>query len=243
MNEQALEGKEQSVDNRIRVFLGIPHTGTLAAALVTNILAMMNDPHYRVLYYPIGHRRPVDAARNEIVDLFLQSDCEYLLMIDADMADDTDYQTQPRFLELAKLGKDIIGALGLMWKDEEGVIPNILDYDEKEEGLKIKRTFVIGDIVEADAIGSGVMMIHRRVLEKLDPPYFKYVYDDKGMLALGQDFFFCQKAKEAGFRIYTYTGILTSHYQNINLLDIFKRQFNLSPQSQAPANPNIRKLK
>jgi GT2 family glycosyltransferase len=86
-------------------------------------------------------------------------------------------------------------------------------------------------------------MIRRRVFEKLDPPYFKYVYDEMGKLKLGQDFYFCQKAREAGFRIYVHTGILTSHYQNIDLLKLFKRRFGLQAKGAPPANANIRRIK
>ena len=243
MRDYAFMSNRPGADNRPRIMFAMPHTGTMCVNLTFNLLAMMFHPNYRVLWQPLGFRRPVDAARNEIVELFLQSDCEYLLMIDADMSDDPDYLTAPRFLDLASYDKDIIGPIMLMYKDED-VVPIVLVYDEKAEGLKVMKSFILGQVLECDAIGSGVMMIKRRVLEKLEPPYFKYLMDEKtGKLKLGQDFYFCQKAREAGFHVYTHTGIMTTHYQTLDLLPLFKQKVGLVAEPKSAANTIARKIK
>ena len=142
---------------------------------------------------------------------------------------------------LSSYDKDIIGAVGLMSKESE-IMPVILDWDEKEQGFKAVKTFVFGELLECDAIGTGVIMIKRKVFETIEPPYFKYTYDEDGLLELGQDFYFCQKAQRAGFKIYAHTGMLTSHYQTVDLLPIFKRFAGLTP-SAGVARSNVKKIK
>lgn len=230
-------------DLRTHIMLAIPHMGQICTNLVYNIILMMSDPSYKVLYQPLRFRNRLDVARNEITELFLQSQCEYLLMINGDMSDDPDHLTQPRFLQMATYGKDIVGALGLMWKDQD-VLPTLFYYDEKAEGFKVMKQIVVGDLVECDATGSGVVMIHRRVLEKIEPPYFKDVLGKSGKLELGQDFYFCEKARKAGFRIFVHTAIMTSHFQSIDLLDVFKKKIGITAKDdESRVTGNIRRIK
>ena len=69
-----------------------------------------------------------------------------------------------------------------------------------------------GQMVEADVVGAGALLIHRRVLERLPDPWFKFTYEgrdnDEGV---SEDFYFCKKAKEAGFTIIVDTAVQCPH--------------------------------
>lgn len=214
---------------RPRIYIGIPHTGTMTIELGMNLLQWVNSGKYDIFIYPLGHRRPVDAARNEIVEHFLSKpEYEFLFMIDADM-----YGSE-ELLDMCKLDVDIVAALMFMWKNGE-VIPLVLK--QVEDGYKAFQEFRMNSMIEVDATGTGAMMIKRHVLEAMKPPYFKYTYTDAGLLELGQDYYFCAKARAAGHIINVHTGFVSHHYQRIDLKDVFSAK--LAAQRKQPIDLDI----
>lgn len=55
-------------------------------------------------------------------------------------------------------------------------------------------------IQEVDKLGFGVTLISRAVFLKIPKPWFATPFDGKGFI--GEDIFFCKKAREAGYTIY-----------------------------------------
>ena len=77
-------------------------------------------------------------------------------------------------------------------------------------GHEVVRSWTTGDIVEVDVIGMGFTLIHREVFEAIEPPYFYYEHGRKEG-GVSEDFYFCEKAREAGFKIAVHTGVLCKH--------------------------------
>lgn len=206
-----------SNSKRPKIFIAIPNTGTISTGLFLNCLFWGAGSPYPIKIYPPENLRPVSCARNFIIQAFLKDpgNYDYLLMIDADMS------VPRQVLDLCQFEKAIVSAFCLIYKDND-IIPTVLE--SAEGGVKVKQSFPLGELIEVDSTGSGVLMIHRKVFETLDPPYFKYEVDENGILSLGQDFYFCRKAKEAGFPIYVHTGMFTSHWKTVDLLPIFMKQ-------------------
>ena len=65
------------------------------------------------------------------------------------------------------------------------------------------------DLLEVDGCGGGCLLIHRRVFEAMEPPYFQC---NPGTF-IGEDFYFCRKAQAAGFKVYVDPGIICGHKQ------------------------------
>lgn len=65
------------------------------------------------------------------------------------------------------------------------------------------------DLIECDGVGGGCLLIHRRVFEAIEKPWFKC---NPGTF-IGEDFYFCRKAQAAGFKIYLDPGIICGHKQ------------------------------
>jgi len=65
------------------------------------------------------------------------------------------------------------------------------------------------DLIERDGVGGGCLLIHRRVLEAIGDPWFECANN----LHMGEDFDFCRKAQEKGFKIYADPGVLCGHEQ------------------------------
>jgi GT2 family glycosyltransferase len=84
--------------------------------------------------------------------------------------------------------------------------------------------FDIGSRIEcqglkaADLVGSGCMMIRRRVLDAVEKPFFRLVTDEAvTRLVDTEDFYFCRKAAKAGFSIYLDTDMPCGHVKQMNL--------------------------
>ena len=63
------------------------------------------------------------------------------------------------------------------------------------------------DLMKCDACGMHFTLIRKDVLETIKPPYFVMM----GKSGAGEDFYFCKKAREAGFDIYTDKSVQTGH--------------------------------
>mgnify|MGYP001617290001 CR=1 FL=1 len=190
------------------LFIAVPNMGKIASELVRDLLLWRHKyPDLPVMF--MSYQNPVVYARNLIIKEFLKTKGQYLMMIDAD-------QTVPlSFLEMSDFEFDIISPKINIIKQFE-LIPMILEKkDNGEYGLI--QDYSKGGIVEVDAVGSGCMMIKRAILETMPPPWFEYRFDETGDMPIGNDFLFCQKAKELGYKIWVHTGIVSSHFREIDL--------------------------
>jgi len=61
-------------------------------------------------------------------------------------------------------------------------------------------------LVEIDGCGMHFCLIRRDVLEKIGYPWFQCITPNAG-----EDFYFCRKVQEAGFKIYADFGVYTGH--------------------------------
>jgi len=213
------------------IFVGLPNMGNLRTELVMNTWNWLSSDYPLEIYPPINVR-PIPAARNLITKKFLESGRDFLLMIDADMS------IAGNIFDLATLNLDVVGAFAVMMKDD-GPMASIMQ--KTDEGYQVIQEVRANSVVEVAATGTGVIMIARRVLEKLDPPYFEYTLTEEGLLELGQDFYFCEKVKAAGFKIYVHTGIISSHYVTTDLTRVFELKNQLiRTQKQVVCEENIK---
>jgi len=63
------------------------------------------------------------------------------------------------------------------------------------------------DLIECDGIGGGCILVHRRVLDAIEPPWFQY---NPGTY-IGEDFYFSRKVQAAGFKIFVDPGVICGH--------------------------------
>lgn len=178
------------------IFVAIPNTGTLRTELVEWLMIHNIKP-----YMP--QAKPHDHCRNIIVDEFLKTDCEYLLMIDSDVV------PQDNVLEMVNNNVDVCSAyVRTNYKGEfipVGMTKNKNGYHHNFKHSKPK-------LHRVDAVGTGCVLIKRKVFENMAKPYFKFVYKD-GILTNGEDFDFCERINNVYFdarykcKHYTTVGI------------------------------------
>jgi cellulose synthase/poly-beta-1,6-N-acetylglucosamine synthase-like glycosyltransferase len=131
--------------------------------------------------------------RNSLVRTAVEEKCDYILFIDADMR-----FPKTTLERLLAHKKDIIGVNATtrmmppkptarnIQINEDGSVDWLEVLSNKEKGIS-----------KVDAIGCGVMLIKTSCLKNIPQPYFYFEQLLKGKL-LGEDIYFCIKAKDAG---------------------------------------------
>jgi hypothetical protein len=161
---------------------------------------------------------PIASNRNEIVKRFksFQPRQDFLMMLDDDVM-----PIEGNPFEYAHADKDIIGfpakvrQLGreLNWvayiKSPTEDAYCSVDFGKIDDTVRL---------LHVDVVGTGAILIHRRVLEAIKAP-FMYEFDEDGVSIVGQDFGFCRKAKAAGFEIYVAPQVWCEHFKEFGLLD------------------------
>ena len=151
--------------------------------------------------------------RNRLAKRFLEhKDYEWLFFWDTDVAV-KDYEFIDKLLETSqKLGAKVVSGCYRL-KSNEDKYPITVDMTE-ENGVKYFKNLTSQELkepMEVRTTATGLMLIHRSVLEKVETPWFTVIdYPTIGDI-LPDDFYFCLKAKDAGFKIAIDPRIATWH--------------------------------
>ena len=131
--------------------------------------------------------------RNSLVHTAVIEKCDYILFIDADMR-----FPKTTLERLLAHKKDIIGvnATTRMMPPKPTARNIQINEDGSVDWLEVLSNKEKG-IGKVDAIGCGVMLIKTSCLKDIPQPYFYFEQLLKGKL-LGEDIYFCIKAKDAG---------------------------------------------
>lgn len=190
--------------------------------LVMAWMRILQDPRFETrLSFPV--HRPFENALHHAVVEFLAGDAEWFLNIDSDQ-----WPTLNP-LELTALDYDVIGISTPVYHCESSKPGErcyyLNGYREVPHGYQEFRPQE--GIQEVDSVGTGCILIHRRVLEdpvmRLAP--FSRTTDEFGRVEYGNDMNFCRRAKGRGFRIWCDFRSPCEHMVEIPLLEAI-RAFN-----------------
>jgi glycosyltransferase involved in cell wall biosynthesis len=154
-----------------------------------------NTEHQVNLYTSMGTL--IFDQRNNMVESALEEGADYVLFIDADMRFPKD--TLER---LIAHGKGIIGVNATTRSSPVKATAKTLEIDKdgtcnwKQISSKNKT-----GIQQADGIGCGVMLINKETLNAIPKPWFFFELLPENKL-LGEDIYFCIKAKDVGIDTY-----------------------------------------
>jgi hypothetical protein len=211
------EAKQTVLAGR-KLFIGIPaYDGKINIKLAYNIAALMPKALQFGVSVKLGDVSGcsiITMARNQLVHEFLKTDATELLFIDSDViatADDV-------LRLMAQSGdKDITaGAYPRRSKDKNFFAD--LYFDENKD-LEFD-----GSLMRLERVGTGFMLIQRHVIEAMVAAHPEWFYDFKGEQVcgvfdfqnrdgryLGEDYLFCDRAREHGFKIHIDVDISLPH--------------------------------
>jgi len=211
------------------ITVGIPSTGMIPYDSFMSFLNLQGASKLPKLMVGIAGSQ-VHKARNQIVE---KMQGEWLMFIDSDMVFQGDVIDK-----LIAHNKDIVSALAFMKRPPFD--PCI--FDKLSDGQYLsKRNFPENQLIEVDAVGMACTLIKKKVLKKLKAPHFENIKVGKSLL--GEDVSFCQKAKEAGFKVYCDTSVLVGHLETMPIGIGQFRQFAQMRDAQSqtqirPATPD-----
>lgn len=191
-----------------KVLVSILNQGHVRSELCSAIKVIENDPRYEVtLIYSC--LKPSENNRNYTAQLGRNYD--FFLTID----DDVVPLKNP--LDLIEMNLDIVACATPQWNLTDPNYPlYFVGMDRVEGGYKEHKKKQ--GLQEVDAVGSGCLLIAKRVLEAIEEPFVRKWKD--GFAITGLDFYFCEKAKEKGFKVYCHYGYLCDHYKELSLLSV-----------------------
>jgi glycosyltransferase involved in cell wall biosynthesis len=186
------------------ICVGIPTKNGLWSHNFGISLPLLQTPINCSLMYAKVVGKPVDEARNLIVEMAKEAKAKYLLFIDDDNL--IPPFTIPRLLNL----KTKV-ASGVYYTKYQPPTPVILKKDYP--GGWDKWTY--GDVVDVDYIGLGCALIDMSIFDEIEQPYFKYskgsIDPHKSEPHIGEDIYFCDKVLSKGYKIWVDTYIQVAH--------------------------------
>lgn len=154
----------------------------------------------------------ISHSRNEIVKEFLkQKEFDYLLFWDADVeVINKDFVSNMITLSLTNDDAIVCGAYRIkLPKEYRYNLVNKKNFGNQGDGFEYI-TKLMEKPFEVDCGGTGLMLISRRVLEKITYPQFDMPLTEESFFP--EDWLFCLKAKEKGFKTMVDINIKTRHW-------------------------------
>lgn len=204
-----------------KLFIGLPIYFSIDPHFFKSALKLMAEFPVNCRIQPLIGDSLIPRARNSLSRMFLESDCTHILMIDSDLVFSNDH-----IKRILSHGEDIVG--GFYPKKKEGGIELVCNALDPQPAMDEQRR-----LTPLKYIGSGFICISRRVFEKMIEVYGEqieytlderrdvkewdfwsvgtYTFPDGSKRYLSEDWYFCQRALNLGFKVYGDNGITLRH--------------------------------
>jgi hypothetical protein len=218
--------------------------GVCTGVFMKSMMQLMNnlqDAGHQAVFIDLYNESLITRARNTLTEMFLRTNSNYLLFIDADQG----FETQG-IVKMINEGVDLVGAAvpmkGINWQrvkkaaqDDKNdlenytAIYNVNMNKEQKDYLRNNPT----QLAEVDYMGTGLMLVSRNVFETIkkdvrqyrsDQPiiggikhgepiydFWQAIVDDDSERLLSEDYQFCKLWKQSGGKIYLAPYIKVTH--------------------------------
>jgi hypothetical protein len=188
--EQAVPSHERV---SIKVFIGVASQNSVHVQFAFAFARMVKETQHTIAW-TCARGSNICMNRNVLVRAAKDAKAEFLLFIDNDLSFPP--FSLNRMVEIAeKQNLDILGCNYLFHTPPH--ISMAIPKGCKEQSVT--------DLDEVDRLPTGMMLIRMSVLDKIEEPYFIYpsIVDDKGLITVStEDYYFCDKARDAGVPIW-----------------------------------------
>ncbi|MBT3326723.1 MAG: hypothetical protein HN396_10825 [Gemmatimonadales bacterium] len=207
------EQRLQEIWSRAVVQIAIPSNMDTLNAFFVDSLSALSKPG--TFIQDIFRCSTIDDMRNMAVEAALDAkvkaglgsarEVTHLFMLDSDMLYPSD-----ALLQLLASDVDVVAGWGCA--RTKPFYHNFLIPSATGDFFDVPSTLPTPPgLHEVGAVGACGMLIRREVLEAIEPPWFKFDTDEETGTPMGEDVYFCRKAREAGFKIWCRTDLRYGH--------------------------------
>lgn len=191
-----------------KIFIAVPSMGHIKTELASRLLYWTKN-HSGIAHATCGVT-PVDHARNEIVRVFLKSDCTHLFFVDSDTVPPTE-----AIAKLLAVDSDIVSGITHIYRDG-GIVNNCFtDFSSDENGSTMTAVVEDTGVVAIERCGGSCVLIKREVLEKMGGKWFQNIWNDEYTGYVSEDLSFCDKARDLGFKLFCATDVICEHSKEL----------------------------
>ena len=178
----------------IKIAIALPTNRGLKPKTLQSLLELVAYKPYN--YEIIIGTEGFNTAENRtwLVAQASKAQCTHIFCVDDDMIYEKD-----TLEKLLSHDKDIVGA---KYANRRGTGEVVEYLDDSHTNLKL---------IKVKALGGGCVLIKMDVFTKVSQPWFWYKIAPTGAVSMSHDWFFCEKAREAGYRIYCDISIKPGH--------------------------------
>lgn len=202
-NAQSILKKKENSEVK-KILIAIPTARYIEPDTFKSIYDLEVPDGYKTEYQHFyGYN--VDQVRNLIADWIVNKDYDYLFSVDHDIVFKPD-----TLKKLLYHDKDIVS--GLYYQRIPGKEILEIYKDAGFDGVAhIEKNDIVSDFMEIKACGFGCVLVKKEVFNKTDLPHFYYKSAIDHKNTISEDIYFCQNARECGFKLYADTTIQCEH--------------------------------
>jgi 2-polyprenyl-3-methyl-5-hydroxy-6-metoxy-1,4-benzoquinol methylase len=192
----------------MKIGICVPLYNVVPASFFVNFINRLHELYDQNKYNVQIYMRAstiVDKARNDLVKMALNDNCDYVFFIDSDTL-------IPKGAIDSLLNMNVDIASGLYFTKQKPYLP-VARVKEGEMHFFLE-DFEFNQIMEVQGVGMGCCLIKMDVFRKMEYPYFKLEWrkHDGIEYQIAEDLYFCDEAIKAGYKIHLNTGVVCEHF-------------------------------
>jgi hypothetical protein len=187
-------GKNKEQNKKVIIAVPCADASTMKARTAHSIGCTIISAPNLVTDFLLRISCDVVSSRTWLVNEAIKRGGTHILFVDSDMVFPDEALTQ-----LLAREKEIVG---VEYNKREFPIKGVFEpMTERSET----------ELYEAKHLGTGLLLIDLSIFEKLQGPWFNFGRDSQGSLALGEDVWFCNTARDAGYKVWIDPTIKVGH--------------------------------
>jgi hypothetical protein len=192
----------ESKEKYTHVFIAIPSHASWKAKFGMSLLSMTLHSVLQGFMLTVQNERYSSAAenRNLLIKKALKNpEVTHVLFLD------DDHSFPFNMLErLFEKDKDIVGIAYARKRVEKSTGKSATNIVDPLDNTKVMDLDLNKYLQEVGSVGGGTLLVKREVLESMEYPYF---FEDLSNGRVGEDVYFCRRAKELGYKIWIDTDL------------------------------------
>lgn len=201
-------------DKEIKIVIGMPSKDIVSARTAHALGCSIIAAEGKVINFFLRQSCEIASARTFLVNAAIQAGGTHLLFWDSDIVP-VNKDGEENFSVIDKLLAHKKPIVGVNYNMRKFPLEPVYKSHHKEWQDKISQT----ELFEAEFAATGLMLIDLSIFEKewIDPrtgnkaAFFSFGRDSQGAIALGEDAWFCNTARDNGFKTYIDPTLKTLH--------------------------------